>query len=92
MMAERKCARPGCDDTEWRIDGYCSIYCRDVVEALEEGREAGALAMQAQIDTAMTERRDSYAAMGGVIAAGVMREALAIVRALDPAAVAKEAE
>ncbi len=27
---ERKCARPGCGGGEFRIDGYCSIYCRDI--------------------------------------------------------------
>jgi len=25
-----KCARPGCDEAEHRIHGYCSVYCRDV--------------------------------------------------------------
>lgn len=28
-----KCARPGCDEDEGRIDNYCSVYCRDVDEA-----------------------------------------------------------
>jgi hypothetical protein len=32
----RKCERPGCGDVEFRIDGYCSIYCRDIHEAWEE--------------------------------------------------------
>lgn len=29
----KTCARPGCNEQEWRIDGYCSIYCRDLNEA-----------------------------------------------------------
>ena len=27
---ERKCAAPWCKNEEFRIDGYCSIYCRDM--------------------------------------------------------------
>jgi hypothetical protein len=30
------CARPGCDEEEDRIDGYCSVYCRDVAEQYDE--------------------------------------------------------
>lgn len=26
------CERPACDHQEYRIDGYCSIYCRDIHE------------------------------------------------------------
>ena len=29
-MDARKCGRPNCKNTEYRIDGYCSIYCRDI--------------------------------------------------------------
>jgi len=28
-----KCKRSGCEEAESRIDGYCSMYCRDVDEA-----------------------------------------------------------
>ena len=34
-----KCGRPICKSPEYRIDGYCSIYCRDVHE-LETQLEA----------------------------------------------------
>jgi len=27
-----KCARPGCEEDEGRIDNYCSVYCRDIDE------------------------------------------------------------
>ena len=27
-----KCARPGCDQGEGRVDNYCSVYCRDIDE------------------------------------------------------------
>ena len=27
---DRKCAAPWCKNDEFRIDGYCSIYCRDM--------------------------------------------------------------
>lgn len=36
-MSEKKCAR--CGDEEFRIDGYCSIYCRDLAEEGEEWQE-----------------------------------------------------
>ena len=29
-MDDKKCGRPNCINTEYRIDGYCSVYCRDV--------------------------------------------------------------
>jgi len=35
----RLCAREGCKDEEFRIDGYCSIYCRDQNDAEIEKRE-----------------------------------------------------
>ena len=37
----KTCARPGCNEQEWRIDGYCSIYCRDLNEARADGRALG---------------------------------------------------
>ena len=39
---ERKCAAPWCKKEEFRIDGYCSIYCRDMHDErkLTEAAEA----------------------------------------------------
>jgi len=34
----RLCAREGCEDDEFRIDGYCSMECRDVDEVEIEFR------------------------------------------------------
>jgi hypothetical protein len=31
-----KCGREACNEKEDRIDGYCSVYCRDVDEAWME--------------------------------------------------------
>ena len=31
-----QCGRNGCGSTENRVDGYCSIYCRDIDEAYQE--------------------------------------------------------
>ena len=33
-MSEQKCARCGAD--EFRLDGYCSVYCEDMHEAEQE--------------------------------------------------------
>ena len=38
-MDNKKCGRPHCKNVEYRIDGYCSIYCRDVHD-LETALEA----------------------------------------------------
>ena len=35
------CAR--CGDAEFRVDGYCSIYCRDMAEVEEENARLHAL-------------------------------------------------
>ena len=39
---DRKCAAPWCKNEEFRIDGYCSIYCRDMHDErkLTEAAEA----------------------------------------------------
>jgi hypothetical protein len=43
LFGERVCARPGCVSGEFRIDGYCDPYCRDVHEL---GQERDALKQQ----------------------------------------------
>ena len=35
-----KCARPHCKDEEFRINGYCSIYCQDIDEVDQQLRDA----------------------------------------------------
>jgi hypothetical protein len=63
--AQMQCARPGCSEAEDRIDGYCSVYCRDIHD-LEQERER-----------ATEERGEAYAGLGGretVRAAQLKRE------------------
>lgn len=50
-MSEMLCSRPGCTDKENRIDGYCSVYCRDVHEEQIENAE-----LQRKLDEAEKER------------------------------------
>jgi len=72
------CARAGCSQPEDRIDGYCSIYCRDLAEVKEEAlmdaqaaRLAGAIAMQETCARVVMEH-PSY----------MPREVAAMIRAL----------
>lgn len=39
MTKERKCGRDDCGEPEFRIDGYCSDYCRDIDELEAECKE-----------------------------------------------------
>lgn len=32
MVTKMKCSRPGCQEQEDRIDGCCSVHCRDVYD------------------------------------------------------------
>lgn len=43
------CGHPGCSEAENRIDGYCSIYCRDTHELEEEIAELKRRANAAEI-------------------------------------------
>jgi len=36
------CARPGCEERETRIHGYCSVYCEDVHAYQQDAEEARA--------------------------------------------------
>lgn len=49
MSEEMQCARPPCPEKEDRIDGYCSVYCRDVHE------------LEAQLETTQRELGDARA-------------------------------
>ena len=55
-----KCGRPACQEKEWRIDGYCSCYCRDVYEA-----EQDTAAIQAQLATALAALETVGDLLGG---------------------------
>ena len=44
------CARDGCDNDEFRIGGYCSVYCRDVDEAWKEADQLRTELKEAQND------------------------------------------
>lgn len=65
-----KCERVGCGETENRIDGYCSVYCRDVADARGEQREECADILQEAI----------YRGELGVIAAHKARKVIEAVR------------
>lgn len=62
MGSETKtCAHPGCQEEEWRIGGYCSVYCRDLhaveLDTREEMEEQTAHALaQAAAWQARAER------------------------------------
>ena len=50
MTTDKKCGRPHCKNTEYRIDGYCSMYCRDVHDL-----ETQLTASRAEVERLRTE-------------------------------------
>ncbi|OFX05196.1 MAG: hypothetical protein A3E78_09225 [Alphaproteobacteria bacterium RIFCSPHIGHO2_12_FULL_63_12] len=71
-MIEMKCARPECGEPEYRIDGYCSTYCRDIHEVEKErdawkARAEGAEAVYEEDVSA--EREAKQKIVGAVLAA-----------------------
>ena len=58
----RLCAREGCEDDEFRIDGYCSMECRDVDEVEIEFR-----AYRADVEPVLRSLIDGLRAVEGLI-------------------------
>ena len=62
------CARPHCEEKEDRINGYCSIYCRDTHDLLLEAEESernayrrGFEEAKGQMQAKVDEWREAYA-------------------------------
>ena len=65
----KKCARADCTETEFRIDGYCSIYCRDIDE-LEDEKDAEIAALKATLDLSAKANNALALKIGRLVEAG----------------------
>ena len=77
----RKCSRPECNDAEFRIHGYCSVYCEDLHDAEQEIARLKALLRRVPAEFTEQERYSRYVAghetaTGELIALGTFPVAL----------------